>query len=227
MELSAEGGGQMEEIANITEQLRFSKQLLQAIFDSTDSIMLLVNPDYRVIFFNKKAKDSSPLLYRRELTADANILEYTANNGDQAIRLFKSSFETAMRGEKYISEREMPFPGKSFWIRTEYAPVYDQGAIMGVAITVTDIDERKKHLLQIERQNELLKKISWMQSHHTRQPVATILGLINILDKAALGKSNREIIELLELTAQKLDDVIRDTVILANSYEGSETNSDQ
>ncbi len=57
-----------------------------------------------------------------------------------------------------------------------------------------------------------------MQSHQTRQPVATILGLINILDKSELGEKNLEIIRLLEQTTQRLDDVIRDTVIKANSF---------
>ena len=105
----------------------------------------------------------------------------------------------------------------SSWIRSEYTPVYDQGILIGVALRIVDITERKRHEIQIEMQTEILQQISWMQSHQTRQPVATILGLINILEKSSLSDDNRKIVAMLEDTALKLDDVIRDTVIRANS----------
>ena len=78
------------------------------------------------------------------------------------------------------------------------------------------IEERNSDLA---RQSDLLQQISWMQSHKTRQPLATLLGLIHIIDKTTLSDDNLEIIEMLEKTAQKLDEVIRHTVIKANSIE--------
>lgn len=78
------------------------------------------------------------------------------------------------------------------------------------------IEERTRDLA---RQNDLLQQISWMQSHKTRQPLATLLGLIHIIDKSSLSDSNLEIIDMLEKTAKKLDEVIRLTVIKANSIE--------
>ena len=78
------------------------------------------------------------------------------------------------------------------------------------------IEERTRDLA---RQSDLLQQISWIQSHKTRQPLATLLGLIHIIDKATLSDDNLEIIGMLEKTAQKLDEVIRHTVITANSIE--------
>lgn len=78
------------------------------------------------------------------------------------------------------------------------------------------IEERTRDLA---RQSDLLQQISWIQSHKTRQPLATLLGLIHIIDKSTLSESNLEIIQMLEKTAQKLDDVIRHTVIKANSVD--------
>jgi len=63
--------------------------------------------------------------------------------GEKAIEQFKLNFNRALNGESIISEREMPFPGRSFWMRTEYSPVYEDKSIIGVSIMVTDIDERK------------------------------------------------------------------------------------
>jgi CBS domain-containing protein len=78
------------------------------------------------------------------------------------------------------------------------------------------IEERTRDLA---RQSDLLQQISWIQSHKTRQPLATLLGLIHIIDKTTLSDNNLEIIQMLEKTAQKLDDVIRHTVIKANSVD--------
>jgi len=78
------------------------------------------------------------------------------------------------------------------------------------------IEERTRDLA---RQSDLLQQISWMQSHKTRQPLATLLGLIHIIDKGSLSDGNLEIIQMLEKTAQKLDEVIRHTVIKANSVD--------
>jgi len=78
------------------------------------------------------------------------------------------------------------------------------------------IEERTRDLA---RQSDLLQQISWMQSHKTRQPLATLLGLIHIIDKGSLSDGNLEIIQMLEKTGQKLDEVIRHTVIKANSVD--------
>jgi signal transduction histidine kinase len=67
-----------------------------------------------------------------------------------------------------------------------------------------------------ERQANILNHIAWSQSHETRQPLATLLGLINILDKTSLSEDNKKIIGLLEETAHKLELVIRQNVIRAN-----------
>jgi light-regulated signal transduction histidine kinase (bacteriophytochrome) len=37
------------------------------------------------------------------------------------------------------------------------------------------------HLRNIERQNEALREIAWMQSHVVRAPLARIMGLVNHL----------------------------------------------
>jgi signal transduction histidine kinase len=95
--------------------------------------------------------------------------------------------------------------------------VYDQGEIMGVALRIVDITERKKKEQQIDKQNEQLRKIAWIQSHQTRQPIATMLGLIYILDKVTLTEENLKIIRMLEAEVGKLDAVISDTVSRANS----------
>lgn len=219
-ELEQEVAEYMEEIKAMHVRLEQSRQVLQAIFDSTQSYILLIDPQFRIIFFNKKAQEGSLALHGRELKLGDSILTYTESGIDEmALLTFHENYNKAIAtGETVVSEREIYYPSMmSSWIRSEYMPIYDRGILVGVALRIVDITERKRHEIQIEMQTEILQQISWMQSHQTRQPVATILGLINILEKSSLSEDNRKIVAMLEDTALKLDDVIRDTVIRANS----------
>jgi PAS domain S-box-containing protein len=219
-ELELEVTEYMSEIKMMHAQLEQSRQVLQAIFDSTQSYIFLIDPQFKIIFFNKKAQEGSLSMHGRELKLGDSILAYTESGNDEmALLTFHENYNKAVATRQtVISEREIYYPSMmSSWIRSEYTPVYDGGVLIGVALRIVDITERKRHEIQIEMQTEILQQISWMQSHQTRQPVATILGLINILEKSSLSDDNRKIVAMLEDTALKLDDVIRDTVIRANS----------
>jgi hypothetical protein len=144
----------------------------------------------------------------------SNFLEYL-HQVDQNISLtFKENFtRVILEGSPVISEREMQYHDIKGWIRIEYTPVYDNHELIGVSLRVADITERKGRESQIAHQNEKLTQIAWIQSHVTRQPIATALGLLHILDRVSLTNENKKIVAMLDETIQKLDEVIRDTVL--------------
>lgn len=77
---------------------------------------------------------------------------------------------------------------------------------LSAAIDISEIVELRERL-----QTELRKMdiISYKNSHELRAPVATILGLIQLIDYHGLGESiSIEIIEALRETVKKLDKVI-------------------
>ena len=200
------------------KQVEVSRQIIEAISDSTQSHIILIAPNFRIIFFNRRAWYSSKHLYGRELNIGESILRYRRKFDESLFKDFYDNFYRALAsGHAVIAEREMQYSSMKFWLRTEYTPVYDGEEIIGVALRLVDISERKKQEMKIKEQNERLRQIAWIQSHETRQPIATILGLINILDKSSLSEDNSKIVGMLEETITKLDTVIRDTVISANS----------
>jgi len=197
-----------------------SRQIIKAIFDTTNSTIIFLSPDYKIIFFNKKANDGTALLYGRGLAVGESILDFRFEGDDEINKSFKENFEKALaNGCTVVSEKKMHYPSSAFWVCLEYTPVFEQDKIIGIAVCVKEINERKRFEQHIQKQNDKLKQIAWMQSHETRQPVATILGLINILDKASLTPENKEIIKLLEKTIEQLDNVIRNTVIQATAKD--------
>ncbi|MBT1697679.1 PAS domain-containing protein [Fulvivirgaceae bacterium PWU4] len=206
------------EAMEFQEQAKRSDQIMRAICDSTQSFIILISLDFRIIFFNKRALHFSKLQYGKDLQVGDSFMSYQRDGEEAVFMTFQDNFSQAIAsGCPVTTEREMRYHNLTVWIRTEYTPVYDKGKVIGVALRIVDISERKKKELQIEKQNEQLRQISWIQSHKTRQPIATILGLVHILDKTSLTEDNRKIIAMLEKTVTQLDMVIRDTVIRANS----------
>lgn len=197
-----------------------SRQIINAIFDSTQSFMILVSLDHRIIFLNKKSLESGKLLFGRNPRVGDCIMSFQRKGDEAAFQDYQDNFAKAIATCSIVTcEREMHFQNQTYWFRSEFTPVYDHGNIIGVALRIVDVTERKKREQKIAAQNEQLQKISWEQSHLTRQPVASMLGLIHILDKSTLTQDNLKIIELLEGEVDKLDLIIRNMVIKANSCE--------
>lgn len=69
----------------------------------------------------------------------------------------------------------------------------------------------------ILKQNEVLKKITWIQSHVVRAPVSRILGLSNLLELGDIEDiSNEEIISNIVSSCKELDNIIREISKLAD-----------
>lgn len=213
---SEDSTGNSASFHRIQQELHTSQQILKALFSSVQSSLFLVDPNFNIVFFNKYAFDGSKLLYGRELFIGDSILNYRREGDEEIFVAFKENFERALTSKSVVvSEREMHYPQMSFWVRSEYTPIFDNDSSIGVLLHVQNISDRKKYENQSEVQQQQLRQIVWSQSHKTRQPLSTLLGLISILDRKSLTPENEEIIKFLEETAQKLEKVIRETVLLA------------
>lgn len=212
-------------IAEMLQELDLSRQILSIIFDNIKSAILLCAPDTRIIFVNKHARLGSITTHGRTMEVGESIMSYRVEGDEQAHQQFRANFDRALETKTAIvDEREMHFPPVTFWIRTEYTPIFDSDKTVGILLHFHNVTDRKKMETWTERQANVLNQIAWSQSHETRQPLATLLGLINILDKTSLTDENKEIITLLEKTACKLENIISQNVIRAN--KGS-TNEDK
>ncbi len=117
-------------------------------------------------------------------------------------------------------------PDEKFW-QKEYRYTRDNGSIAFItdrgyivrnaakkAIRMVgamqDNTELKEKELRILEQNQRMHEIAQINSHVIRSPVASILGLMSLLDKEGIvGKDNIKILEHLLTSTQKLDAVIR------------------
>lgn len=81
----------------------------------------------------------------------------------------------------------------------------------GRIILANDITERFIHIEAIEKQNERLKEIAWIQSHVVRAPLARIMGLVDLIKTQGFeSNDNEKLYDYLMQSAEELDNIIRD-----------------
>ena len=72
-------------------------------------------------------------------------------------------------------------------------------------------------LAQLGRQHEQLKEIAYLQSHKVRSPVATLMGLVQLIDQKEMNPENKQLINYIKSTTLQLDKVIQK--IIRKIYE--------
>ncbi|RYE36351.1 MAG: PAS domain S-box protein [Sphingobacteriaceae bacterium] len=98
---------------------------------------------------------------------------------------------------------------KKYWVNIEFTPLFtSKGEPDGYISIHNDITLRKQKGEKISRQNEILRNIAWMSSHELRRPVASILGLIDLINETADEEDKTEPIKMLQTCTQHLDEII-------------------
>lgn len=190
--------------ASITE----SEMKLKAIFDSSIDTHILVNRQLEIMAFNKSAAALMKTLYNKKIAKGDNLADFT----DPAIRSQFLKYFAAALGGRTIKREWQLLCGtpKACWKETTFVPVKNNNdQVIGVAINSTDITTRKRHEEQINIQNEALNRIAIIQSHELRRPVASLLGMIDLM---RLENIHFSYFNMMEHTINELDEKIRGIV---------------
>jgi PAS domain S-box-containing protein len=185
-----------------------SEMKLKAIFDSSTDTHILVGRQLEVLAFNKSASVFIHTTFNKKLTNGDSILQYTS---PELLKQFSKYFNVALGGRSIKREWAL-FPGtvNECWKETSFIPVKDiSGIVIGVALNSTDITTRKRQEEQIRIQNEALQRIAIIQSHELRRPVASLLG---IMDLMRMENVEFSYFDIMEVTVQELDEKIRGIV---------------
>ena len=185
-----------------------SELKLKAIFDSSEDTHILVDKNFDVLAFNKSAANFIRNTYKHKITNGDCILNYT---DPSILNQFKKYFNIALSGRS-IKREWMLMTGTEYacWKITAFIPVRDrQGEVIGVALNSTDITHHKKQEAYINIQNEALNRIAIIQSHELRRPVASLLG---IMDLIKMENISFNYFDMMELTVNELDEKIRGIV---------------
>ena len=86
--------------------------------------------------------------------------------------------------------------------------------IMAQAEEIKGINENlemlvKERTSELERKNKALEEYAFINAHKLRSPVASILGLVNLISRTHLDGDGKEISKRLQQSADELDEIVR------------------
>lgn len=100
------------------------------------------------------------------------------------------------------------------WVESTVTNLIEDENIGGIVDNFHDVTERVFQITAIQTQNEKLKAIAWTQSHVVRNPLAKIMGIVDLIKTGALSheEERRSLDHLIE-SAKELDSIIQDIVL--------------
>ena len=211
-------GQDITERKDAQKEIIWTKNNLEALINNTEDLIWSVNRNCGYLYMNQA--------YRNTISAHAGA---TPEKGDSSLHAvyetevldeWRAYYHRAFKGERYIIVNESidPSSGNLNCFEISFNPIYNAEAeITGVGCFARDITERIKTNKAIIDQNERLQNIASISSHDLRRPVATMLGLINIIDRENFyNPENKQILEHLLSVGNEIDDVIR--LIVNNTF---------
>lgn len=198
-----------ENMAHTVEQqktiLENSEAKLRAFFNSSLSCHMLLGKHGDILDFNNAALQYFLNKYKVNIIKG---LDFVSIISPAYRQFFTNNYNVALAGNT-ISEECLLHNGKEdIWWAFTYEPAYTYtGDIMGVSVTATNIHERKTQEEKLVEQNQALSRIAFIQSHEIRRPVASIIGLMDIIRNEGYSPS-KEYLVLLEEATKELDEKI-------------------
>jgi PAS domain S-box-containing protein len=200
------------------ESLFNERQNLLAIINNTNDIIWSIDRKMNIISANEAFWGRLEIITGK--TARSII------NDDYApglINQWQEYYTRAFTGENFKITWTEEHQGKSIYEEINFHPIYGiNREITGVSCYSSDITERYEYQRKIESQNTRLREIAWIQSHKVRAPVATLMGLLHLLDldKEYYDPANKEVLGMISQMTGKFDDVIREITDLTEDMEG-------
>ncbi len=190
----------------IQEQIARDEENLRAIINNTSDLIWSIGLNYDFISANDAFWD------RLELKTGRRTSKLTGGDFDQETQdewgvYYKRSFS----GEAFKIIRDDNIEGRVIFEEISFNPILDKNRqVVGVSCFARDITKQYLYTQMIEKQNEQLKQIAWIQSHELRAPVANILGLVPLFNKANITDPiNLELLSLIEDATTRIDEIVR------------------
>jgi PAS domain S-box-containing protein len=187
---------------------------LRSMFESLTDSYFLLGKHGEIIDFNRTAFDFVKDRYTEKLAYGRKMTKFLPPDFAADFNLH---YRNALKGEKTQLEQQANYGAKgNIWWDCAFEPVRnDKDEIIGVSYVARNITERKASEEKIMVQNKLLSKIAQIQSHDYRGPVASILGLMNLieLDNYVAPK---EYLLMMQTAVKNLDEKIHDVVNIVN-----------
>ncbi|MES2456289.1 MAG: GAF domain-containing protein [Bacteroidota bacterium] len=179
---------------------------LRSFFESSIDCHLLLGRNSEVLTFNKALERLVKRTYGHTLKRGDLMSAFLS---PEIRNTFYLHYQNALKGKATNEERKVDYQDGRIWWVIKYEPAYGpDGEIIGVSVNSSDITSRVIHQEKVSAQNASLNEIAFIQSHELRRPVASILGLLNLLEIDERATAIEEFY-LMKKAVEELDEKIR------------------
>jgi len=190
---------------------------LRSILDNNDNSIWLIDRDYQLIDFNRIFGRLWENTYGTTLETGQNILEMMPI--EELRKKWKERYDYGLEGNVDTYIDNYLIEGNQHYYEIRGFPIEEAGQVKGVAFFSKDISSRLKAEKQLKTQNEMLKKVNkeldsfvYSASHDLKAPLASVLGLINLVREETDLKSRLKLYGMMERSIIRLDTFIKDII---------------
>jgi PAS domain-containing protein len=208
-----------EELNRTLLKVKSSEDKLKAIYNSTLDGHLFISKKFEILYFNRIMDRFARKNFNQAIKIGDNVMDFVIPT-EKAI--FLENMLVALKGNRLEMEKLLYFPGEKVnrWVKMGFNPVLDEeNSIIGVAYNAHDITQRKEDEIRLKQHHDQLKEIAETHSHELRRPVATVLGLISLLEFDKIIGDNLQYIQLIHEHILLLDRIIHKIVHKANELD--------
>lgn len=208
----------------VFEEIAWTKQNLEALMNNTRDLIWSVDTHKQYIFANNAYKSWLTSNRTNGYAAEPVTGEQgeTTAYPDSQIKDWDNYYNKALGGKQFLTKRKYTDINTGQVVQYEifFNPIRnDAGEVTGVGCFARNVTRRLRVAQSLLEQNMRLRKIASLSSHELRRPVATLMGLISILDTENMSNpENIQIITHIDDISKELDEVIR--LIVNNTFLG-------
>lgn len=182
---------------------------LRSFFESSIDCHLLIGKDFELLAFNKSVERIVTMARGLTLERGNQMAAYLHPHIRENFYL---NYLKALKGTATFEQKKLNYGDRPIHWIIKYEPALNQaGEIIGVSVNSSDVTLRVQHEERVAAQNSSLTEIAFIQSHELRRPVASILGLLELIKHDSRANEIDEF-ALLEKVVKELDDKIREIV---------------
>lgn len=186
-----------------------------ALIENTDDFLWSVDEKLNLLAFNKAYRDYYSLLTGEQPVVGA--AEPLKSFNPEHYAQMRKGYVTALQGSpSELTGKGLASDGGAPDVRVRFRPIRTpDGVVVGVSCFRSDITEYLQLISTLERNNEQLRDIAWVQSHKLRGPLTTIMSIVAYLrDDDNDPEMRTKVLESLREKIKEMDEIIHEIVSL-------------
>jgi PAS domain S-box-containing protein len=190
----------IDERHELAGQLQLTQRRLLQILETTVIGFLQLGFDWKITYWNNAAE--SLIGYRREDVMGRNFWDVLPEIQHSD---FYTHFQRTMTGRESIDFIDYFWPTQK-WFACNAYPAED-----GIMVHFRDITHKKKAEEGLLEKIDQLREVSFLNSHAVRKPIASLLGLTNLVKQELIKPEEfRDVAMLIHNCSLELDAVVRE-----------------